>query len=149
MTPKERAILALTLKQADEVPTFELEFQLTEEVFGEEYSKGESWQGKTEKERERLAEANAALYIKVAEKYHYSIIMETSAPTLEDRILIVKKIREAAADNYLIICHGDATYAIPSGDKMLEFVYNLSDRGNEMKEKARRMVNDALERERN
>ncbi len=145
MTPKERAILALTLKQPDEVPTFELEFQLTEEVFGEEYYRGESWQGKTEKEKERLAEANAALYLKTAEKYHYSIIMETSAPTLEDRILTVRKIREAAEDNYLIICHGDATYAIPSGDKMLEFVYNLSDRGNEMKEKARRMVNDALE----
>ncbi|NOZ63511.1 MAG: hypothetical protein GXO71_00930 [Caldiserica bacterium] len=146
MTPKERAILALTLKQPDEVPTFELEFQLTEEVFGEEYYKGESWEGKTEKERERLAEANAALYIKVAEKYHHSIIMETSAPTSEDIILTANKIREASGDNYLIICHGDATYAIPSGDKMLEFVYNLSDHKDEMKENAQRMVNEALER---
>ena len=33
-TPAERAITALTLGTPDEVPTFELEFQLSEELFG-------------------------------------------------------------------------------------------------------------------
>ena len=33
-TPAERAITALTLGTPDEVPTFELEFQLSEEFFG-------------------------------------------------------------------------------------------------------------------
>ena len=146
MTPRERAILALDLNQPDEVPTFELAFQLTEEVFGQDYNKGEIWKGKTEKERERMAEENASLYIKVAERYNYSIIMETYAPTTEDIILTIKKIREASRDKYLLICHGDATYAIPPGDKMVEFIYALHDRKEEMKEKAQRMVDEALER---
>ena len=34
MTPKERAVTALTLGIPDEVPTFELEFQLEKEMFG-------------------------------------------------------------------------------------------------------------------
>ena len=32
MTPKERAIAALTLKQPDEVPTFELGFHIEDEI---------------------------------------------------------------------------------------------------------------------
>ena len=34
MTPKERAVAALNLQTPDMVPTFELEFQLAEEMFG-------------------------------------------------------------------------------------------------------------------
>jgi len=34
MTPAQRAITALTLGKPDEIPTFELEFQLAEEMFG-------------------------------------------------------------------------------------------------------------------
>ena len=34
MTPAERAVCALTLGQPDEIPTFELEFQLSEELCG-------------------------------------------------------------------------------------------------------------------
>jgi uroporphyrinogen decarboxylase len=37
MTPKERAVAALTLKVPDMVPTFELEFQLEEEMFGRKF----------------------------------------------------------------------------------------------------------------
>ena len=33
-TPAQRAITALTLGKPDEIPTFELEFQLGEELFG-------------------------------------------------------------------------------------------------------------------
>ena len=38
MTPAERAKCALTLGKPDEIPTFELEFQLSEEFFGYELS---------------------------------------------------------------------------------------------------------------
>ena len=37
MTPKERFITALNLGIADRVPTFELEFQLTEELLGKRH----------------------------------------------------------------------------------------------------------------
>jgi len=37
MTPKERAVAALTLKVPDMVPTFELDFQLEEEMFGKRF----------------------------------------------------------------------------------------------------------------
>jgi uroporphyrinogen decarboxylase len=37
MTPKERAVAALTLQVPDMVPTFELEFQIEEELFGRKF----------------------------------------------------------------------------------------------------------------
>jgi uroporphyrinogen decarboxylase len=37
MTPKERAVKALTLKVPDMVPTFELDFQIEEEMFGSKF----------------------------------------------------------------------------------------------------------------
>jgi hypothetical protein len=39
MTPKERAAAALTCKIPDQIPTFELEFQLTQEYIGGNYQK--------------------------------------------------------------------------------------------------------------
>lgn len=37
MTHRERAIMALTLQQPDYVPTFELEYQLADKVFGKDF----------------------------------------------------------------------------------------------------------------
>ena len=61
-TPAERARTALTLGQPDEVPTFELEFQLSEELFG--YSlwdarlTPENYQKMSQAEIEKAAESD-------------------------------------------------------------------------------------------
>ncbi|NPV79431.1 MAG: hypothetical protein HPY52_04015 [Firmicutes bacterium] len=151
MTPKERAIIALTLGQPDYVPTMELEFQLVEELFGESYYTGEEVaQGKS---REEIIDHNARLMAKVADRLDYAIVMlsygvprfegEDHVETLID---LRKRVEEYLSCERLFVCHGDATYALPDGSTMTEFVYNLHDRPDEMKEQASNIVERQLQK---
>ena len=144
-TPKERAVAALSLKQPDEVPTFELVFFATEEAFGEEFKPTDEWDDLSARERELLSEHNARLYVEIAERYNYSIIFLSRAHTAESRIAIGKKIREMTGDTYMLVVHGDATYSIPDGNTMEEFFVNLFEKKEEMIERASDMVTQALE----
>jgi uroporphyrinogen decarboxylase len=148
MTPKERAILALNLKQPDVVPTFELEFQLTEEYFGKSFHSKEEWEKATRKEKEKFIEENVLLYIQIAEYFDYCAIFHSSAycPSEEEHLKTVKKLKELTSDKYLILVHGDATFSIPDGERMYEFIYSLVDKKDEMKKIAERMVDEAIER---
>lgn len=74
MQPRERAATALTLGIPDQVPTFELEFQLEEEMFGKRFLRQEDLQGLTVSEEKRLVKANAEYMIKVYSALEYSII---------------------------------------------------------------------------
>lgn len=152
MTPKERAIKALTLQQPDYVPTMELEFQLTEEMFGESYMSEKDLNRGISKEE--IIDHNARLLAKVVEYFDYAIVMVCyGVPHFHDEdytdtlIKMQKKTREYLNEDRLFVCHGDATYAIPDGNTMLDFVYSLVDRPDEMKENARRMVERELERD--
>ena len=145
MTPKERAITALSLKQPDEVPTWEAVFFATKEAFGEEFIPANNWAGLTPAERDAAAGHNARLYLKIAERYNYTIIFENFAATGDHSIAIAKKIRQTAGDRYLIVRHGDATYGIPDGRSMEEFFVSLFEKPDEMKERAAGMVRGALE----
>jgi len=147
MTPKESAIHALTLGPPQGlVPTFELEFQLTQELLGKEYHKGEVWAQATRRERDRMLHENAELYVEVAQRLDYCAIMDTSSPDLEAQIETARLIRELADDRYLLLVHGDATYAIPDGSTMVETAVAFFERGDDMKRQADRMVDAALER---
>ena len=63
MTPKERMITALNRGVPDRVPTFELEFQLTEELMGRKHLHEEELQGLPEGEVQRKLKDNAAFLI--------------------------------------------------------------------------------------
>jgi len=145
MTPKERAIAALNLKQPDIVPTWELVFFPTKEAFGEDWMPAQNWDELSQRDRDAVAEHNAQLYIKVAERYDYSIIFENFAATGEHSIAIAKKIREMAGDRYLIVRHGDATYGIPDGSWMEDFFVKLFEQKEEMIQKAADSVTHAIE----
>jgi len=145
MTPKERAIAALRLEQPDEVPTFELVFFPTQEAFGEEFRPAYNWEELSAKEREATAEHNARLYIKIAQRYNYSIIFENFAGTNDHSIAIAKRIHGLAGDDYMIVRHGDATYSIPDGNTMEDFFVNLFEKKDEMIQRAANMVTNALE----
>jgi uroporphyrinogen decarboxylase len=148
-TPKQRAINALALKPPlpGKVPTFELEFQLTQELLGKEFYKGEVWQQPvTAAEREYRLRANADLYLEVAERLDYAIIMDTSSPDKEGIAATANYIRQQVGDRYLLICHGDATFAIPSGSDMEEMAIAFFERPEEMHQLAKSRVAQALER---
>ena len=145
MSKKNDIIAALELKQNfGLIPTFELEFQLTEELLGKKYHKGEDWLGKSKKEREKMAKENAELYVEVAEKLGYYAIMETYAPDLETRIETIKEIKKIAGEKYFLLAHGDATYGIPFRN-VEEYCCNFLLKPDEMKENAKKAVKIALE----
>lgn len=76
MTPRERAVAALTLNIPDQVPTFELEFQLEDLMFGKPFLHQEDLIGKSQKEREFLI-ISPAMFGEFIQPYLYQIIQET------------------------------------------------------------------------
>ncbi|HHW47243.1 MAG TPA: hypothetical protein GXX14_01315 [Clostridiaceae bacterium] len=159
MTPKERAIAALTLRKPDMVPTFELEFQLDEEMFGEkliteEYSAG-NLAKLSSREKEKMIYKLAERWFKVYSSLEYSIFpcaylgdFESCGPggIPYETKLFIKYLRQITGDNYMIHFHGDGTFSIPDGDEMYEFAYAIADDSEGMKQKALKIAENAIER---
>jgi len=157
MTPRERFIAALECRpQTGRVPHFELVFFLTMEAFGRIHPSQRSygqWQQMSETER-RLHRADIAdLYVRTARRYEHSAIFFHPpggwghGGEHDDEVLRTLDLvrRDSGGDHFLMI-HGDTTYGVPSGERMMEFVEQLADRPQEMKDRAARAVDDALAR---
>ena len=140
MTPKERAIKAFNLQQPDEVPTFELEFQLEEEMFGPvpitsvDFTKDKLKDlSKLEIEKKifALCEYKAHVY----KSLEYAIwpmiylpdMWENDGSLSENQKLAIKYTLQLGEGKYMIHCHGDGTYSIPDGNQMYNFAYRLVD----------------------
>ena len=145
MTPGERAVAALTLKIPDMVPTFELEFQLEEEMFGKRFLRQEDLTRKEKREREKLIIENAQYMAEVYEKLEYSIIPVhyMDLPGIMDT---ARHIKKTCGDRFMLAAHGDGTFAIPDGNGMYEFAYSIADDPDGMKDKAGKMSDEAIER---
>jgi len=145
MTPKERAVAALTLHIPDIVPTFELEFQLEEEMFGKRFLKQEDIENSTLKEREKLLRENAEYMVEVYESLEYSII-PVHYFDFNGILETGRYLRELIGDRIMITHHGDGTFAIPDGDDMYEFAYKITDDPEGLKKEAENMAAKAIER---
>lgn len=174
-TPAERARTALTLGQPDEIPTFELEFQLSEEFFG--YPLGDNRLNGENRAKLSPAELEKASY-DLADKYArvygtgtaYDIggaalsgdPEKDSKPGLDYSIIPVycpewwdvnspitkafrKRLREHFGDTRLFGGHGDGTFAIPSGSDMYGFAYRIADDPEGVLADAERMADNAVE----
>jgi uroporphyrinogen decarboxylase len=62
----------------------------------------------------------------------------------QDTRISIEHVRELSGMDYLITLHGDATYQLPGGDEMMDFVVNLVEQPQEMKDQAQRLVDEAL-----
>lgn len=160
MTPKERAAAALNLKVPDMVPTFELEFQLEEEMFGRKFiTEDLQYQNLVKlsaKEKEeklfRLAEYFAEVYTSL----EYSIIpgygpydavnFFSRGIMCDELKIFLRFLREQIGDTMMIGFHGDGTFSIPDGDKMFEFVYPIADDPEGVKKQAEIMAQTAIQR---
>ena len=157
MTHRERAIAALERRIPDHVPTFELEFQLAEEMFGKPLIPAELWPDNRAKlsqaEKEKLIYAAAEYNAYVYGQLDYSIIpvsdfgrtWENGKPT-DDYRLFIQALKEYTNNEVLLSCHGDGTFAIPDGNAMFDFAYRIADEPDEVKADARRMADGAIER---
>ncbi|SKA76087.1 uroporphyrinogen decarboxylase [Caloramator quimbayensis] len=145
MTPKERAVKALTLQIPDYVPTFELEFQLEDIMFGKKFLHQEDLKDKSPKEREKLIKENAEYMLFVYEELEYSII-PIHYLDLHGIIDTARYIRKMSGDKFMLTTHGDGTFAIPDGNEMYEFAYAIADDPEGVKQKAENMALEAIER---
>lgn len=174
-TPAKRAICALNRGKPDEIPTFELEFQLSEEFFGyplyDRRFDRDVYGTLTPAEIERAAIDLADKYARVyGTGTAYDIggaalsgdPEKDARPGLDYCIIPVycpewwdvnspitkafrKRLREHFGDTRLFGGHGDGTFAIPSGSEMYDFAYRIADEPEEVLADADRMCRSAIE----
>jgi len=150
MTPRERFIKTLKCEPiGGRVPTFEMEFRLTMEAFGRvhpghrNYSQ---WDQMSRGEKRAHLKDMAQLYVDIAEKYQHDAIMIVGEPGgIEDYRELLEIIRDISGDKYYLTSHGDATWAIPDGENMMEFSAMMYEEPERLNEISERRVNDSLE----
>lgn len=75
MTPREAIIESLNLRRPEGlVPHCELEFQLSEEMFGKPALRGHMLDDVGADERERMLQENAEMWVECAERFNWSVI---------------------------------------------------------------------------
>jgi uroporphyrinogen decarboxylase len=151
MTPRERFMAALDRRPLHgRVPHFELVFFLTMEAFGKLHPSQRSyhqWDQMEEKERQLHRRELADLYLATAERYeHSAIFLHPNPDSFEETCRLIDLIRERSGDRYFLMLHGDATFAVPNGDRMAEFAGRLVDEPEQLKAEGAAMVARALER---
>lgn len=149
MTPKQRAVAALNLQTPDRIPTFELEFQLEEEMFGRKFITEDLYLSNlrklSTKERDRKLFELAEYMVHVYTSLEYSIIPGYGPGGEEESKIFLRYLRELVGDTMMIGHHGDGTYAIPDGNEMYTFAYAIADDPEGVKQKAEDMANWAIE----
>jgi uroporphyrinogen decarboxylase len=99
----------------------------------------------TETERELHRADIADIFIATAERYeHSAIFMHHPLNEVEEYQRLVDKIRTRTGDTYFLMKHGDATFGLPSGETMMDFVGKMYDRPQELKDQAQRNVDRAI-----
>ena len=157
MTPKDRAIAALTLKQPDKVPTFELEFQLCEEMFGKNLTPHELRKENISKlslaDRDRKLNQLAEDYAYVFSQLDYSIIpgpyhigYASDTGIAPELAFMFKKILELTKGRRMIGYHTDTTFSIPDGNDMYDFAYRIADDPVGVHNQARQMMESGIAR---
>jgi uroporphyrinogen decarboxylase len=128
LTPRDRAIAAFKLREPDDiVPTFELQFQLSEELLGRKHMTQKELDEASPNERERLLQDNAELYVAEAERLDYSIISVTYDPSARDDLAdTIRRIKRMVGDGRMVAVGGDGTMAIPSGQTMMALVERIA-----------------------
>ena len=144
MTPKERAVAALTCKIPDQIPTFELEFQLTREYMGKDYLRQHELKDLSKAEIDRKLHENAEFMLELFGKLEYSII-PIHHLNAENKFETARIIRKLTGDKYMLTTHGDATFGVPDGNHMYDFAYRMADDMDGLKADAERMANGAIE----
>ena len=136
-------ITALERGIPDRVPTFELEFQLTEELVGREYLCEDDLRGLSEGEVQQRLRENAQLLVDVYTRLEHDAICIHRLST-EHIAQTVGYIHELVGDKFLLMAHGDGTLAIPDGDGMYELSYAMFEAPDELRARCRRMADDAI-----
>ena len=149
MTPRQRGIAALELREpADQVPFFELGFQLIEEAFGDGFPTGAAIGAAPAQERERLLHKVVDLIVRTGERYGHSVLSLTGVPNprFDDYLWYVRQLATQVGDRFLIGAMADGTFAIPNGRNMEAMAARFFEQPGEMHAEARRRLDAGIER---
>ncbi len=151
MTPRERFAAALERRGlTGRVPHFELVFYLTMEALGKVHPSHRNyhqWDQMEEQERQLHREEMADILLATAERFeHGAIFLHPNPNTLQETFRLIDLVRGKSGDCYFLMLHGDATFGVPSGERMVEFSCRLADEPEALKAEAAAMVGRALER---
>jgi len=147
MTPRQQAIAALRRQKPQGlVPHLELEFQLSEEIFGHPALRAEHLKGVRRAKRQDLLKRNADHWVKIAERFRYSVITGLHWLDSEDQMRSFEYIREISGDTYMLSAFVDGTFAIPDGTNMMEQAEYFTERAEQAMEDADRSVDTAIAR---
>lgn len=130
MTERERFIKTLKCEKVEgRVPQFELVYFLTMEKFGKVHPchrNYEQWNQMSREEQKLHIDDMAQLYIDIAKAYdHSAIFVQTPVNKIDHMQQLLEAIREKSGDEYYLMMHGDPTWAIPTGDDMVEFAAQM------------------------
>jgi uroporphyrinogen decarboxylase len=145
MTHKERAAIALNGGIPDYVPTFELEYQLAEEVFGKRFLYSSDLKNLSLKEREKAVKENAEYMLHVYGELGYSIIPVHYLPEPELKET-VRHIRALTGEQYMLTTHGDNTFSIGDGEEMMKLSCRLFEDPDGARAEAAARAASAIER---
>lgn len=143
MTPKERFLCALNLGIPDRVPTFELEFQLSEELCGKRFLTEEDLKNASPKEAERKIAENAETLIEVYTRLEHDAICVQYLNEAH-QIETVKRLHELSGDRFAILAHGDGTFAIPDGNGLEKLAVAMYEDPESLHQEAKDMMNSAI-----
>jgi uroporphyrinogen decarboxylase len=148
-SPRERFIAALERRSlSGRVPHFELVFYLTMEAFGKVHPLHrdyQQWFQMKEEERHLHRRDMADLYIATAERYeHSAIFVHPNPDTFDECARLIEIIRQKTGDRYFIMKHGDVTYGIPEGDKMMAFCLRLKHEPQRLKDEMEAAIDRKL-----
>jgi len=147
MTPRERAAAALTLQIPDQIPTFELEFQLTREYCGKDYLGDRNLEGLSAAEKDKKLHENAEFLLELFTKLEYSII-PVHHLNMENKMETARIIRKISGDHFMLTTHGDGTFAIPNGSSMFEFASRIAEDPEGLHTEAKNRADRAIENNR-
>ena len=147
MTHRERMITALTMGTPDRIPTLELEFQLPYELIGKNHLTEDDLKGLSPKEIEYKINDNVEFLLELYEKLEHDVI-PLHYLNEEHILMTVKRIRQVSGWEYMVVTHGDGTFAIMDGPQMADFAYRLYDDPDSVTEEAERMCERAIDHNR-
>ncbi len=150
MNNRERFIAALQLKVPDFVPTFELVYFLTMELAGKVHPRHRQylqWDQMSERERRLHIADMADTYLTIARSFNHSAIFVHSITGARDSLQrIAREIRRKSGDEYFLMCHGDTTLGVPSGNRIMEFSCRMVDDPESIKEEQKARLEEATDR---
>lgn len=145
LTPRERLITALRLgKPEGLVPHLELEFQLSEEMFGVHALRADDMKDVSGPRRDEMLQQNVKHWIEVAQRFDWSAITGLHWLPLEDQVKSFHYVREMAGDTFMLSAFCDGTFSIPDGASMMEHAAWLMERSDEAIAEAQRRVDGAI-----